>query len=413
MGLCSVNPLGRTRLNHEGHKDPQGRARRTKLRDCEARYAHSMIIAELHTPCALVDLDRLEANAVAMAERAHRLGVRLRPHVKTHKCIEAARIQTAGHFGGITVSTLAEARGFAHAGFRDITYAVPIAPQKLADVVAIGSLIDRLAVLVDHVTTIQAIEETASSHSITLPVWLKLDCGLNRAGVDPASDHAIALAARLARTEHIDFQGALTHAGQSYTARSREQAAEIACDEVSATRSFVNRAAKDGIVVPEISIGSTPTMTAAENLDGVDEIRPGNYLFFDEFQAAIGSCVIADVALSVLATVVSAFPEKRRAVIDAGALALSKDPGPIHVDPHCGFGRIVAVEDQHALPGLRLTSISQEHGVLEGPGTAALRPGTRIRILPNHSCLAAACFESLVAVREVAVVDEWRPIRGW
>jgi D-serine deaminase-like pyridoxal phosphate-dependent protein len=115
----------------------------------------------------------------------------------------------------------------------------------------------------------------------------------------------------------------------------------------------------------------------------------------------------------VLATVVSVHPEDGRAVIDAGALALSKDPGPTHVDRGCGFGRIVAVEDQHALPGLRLSSLSQEHGVIDGPGTAALRPGTHLRILPNHSCLAAACFESYHVLRGTEIIDEWRPLRGW
>ncbi|MGD8440841.1 MAG: alanine racemase [Holophagae bacterium] len=372
-----------------------------------------MELTELMTPRALVDLDRVEANAAAMAERAHRFGVRLRPHVKTHKCLEAARIQTAGHFGGITVSTLAEARGFAGAGFTDITYAVPIAPSRLAEAVEINGRIDRLAVLVDHIVTIRAIEEAARAHSVVLPVWLKLDCGLHRAGVDPASEQAVALAGRLARSREIDFRGVLTHAGQAYAANNRDQAAAVASDEVAVARTFVDQLTEEGIVAPEISVGSTPTIVAAEHLDGVDEVRPGNYLFFDAFQADIGSCDLTDVAFSVLATVISAFPEQQRAVIDAGALALSKDPGPTHVDPDCGFGRIVAVDDQHPLPGLRLTSLSQEHGVVEGPGVAALGPGTRLRVLPNHSCLAAACFDRYHVLRGVEIIDEWRPIRGW
>jgi D-serine deaminase-like pyridoxal phosphate-dependent protein len=370
-------------------------------------------IDNLNTPSALVDLDRFERNAAVMSQRAHQLGVRLRPHVKTHKCVEAARIQVHGHFGGITVSTLAEAHGFADEGFRDITYAVPVAPQRLSEGVEIGSRIDRLAVLVDHMETITAIEEAAGAHAITLPVWLKIDCGLHRAGIDPESARAVALATRLRNSSHIDFRGVLTHAGQSYTATNREEVLATAREECAVTRRFIERLAKVDLEVPEVSIGSTPTMTAVENLDGIDEIRPGNYLFFDAFQTAIGSCSLSDVAFSVLATVVSVHPEQERAVIDAGALALSKDPGPIHVDPDCGYGRIVAVEDQHPLPGLRLSSLSQEHGVLEGPGTNALHPGTRLRILPNHSCLGAACFESYRVVRGTEVVDEWRPFRGW
>jgi D-serine deaminase-like pyridoxal phosphate-dependent protein len=348
-----------------------------------------------------------------MADRAHRFGVRLRPHVKTHKCVEAARIQTRGHFGGITVSTLAEARGFAQTGFEDITYAVPVAPGKLPEIVEINARIDRLSVIVDHIATIVAVEEIAAAGSTQLPVWLKLDCGLHRAGVDPENAHSVALAGRLARSPHIDFQGILTHAGHSYRAASREDAAATAHEESSVTRTFVERLAEQNISVRAVSIGSTPTMTAATNLDGIHEIRPGNYAFFDAFQTAIGSCRVGEVAFSVLASVVSSFPEQNRAVIDAGAVALSKDPGPTHVIPDCGHGLVVAVADQHPLPGLRITSLSQEHGVLEGPGVAALRPGVRLRILPNHSCLAAACFSSYQIVRGSEIVDEWRPFRGW
>ncbi len=372
-----------------------------------------MRLDDLQTPCALVELDRLEANAAAMAERAHRLGVKLRPHVKTHKCVEAARIQVRGHFGGITVSTLAEARGFADAGFTDITYAVPVAPQRLDEVVELSTRLDRLAVLVDHIATVHAVEAVARRSGLSVLVWLKLDCGLHRAGVDPTSDHAPALAGRLARSPDIDFCGVLTHAGQSYRATNRDQAAAAARDEVAVTRAFVDRLADEGIEVPEVSIGATPTMAAAEELEGIDEIRPGNYLFFDAFQAAIGSCRLEDIAFSVLTTVVSAFSEQHRAVIDAGALALSKDPGPTHVEPDCGFGRIVATEDQRPLPGIKLTSLSQEHGVVEGPGVAALRPGTRLRILPNHSCLAAACFERYHVASGTRITGVWRPFRGW
>jgi len=376
-----------------------------------------MNLDSLQTPCALVDLDRFETNCSRMADRAHELGARLRPHVKTHKCVEAAEIQTRGHFGGITVSTLAEARGFAEAGFDDITYAVPVAPQRLPEVVEFNARIDRLSVLVDHIVTVTSIEKIADAHSVRLPVWLKLDCGLHRAGVDPEGDQSVALAGRLARSTHIDFQGILTHAGQSYDATCREEAAATAHDECSVTRTFVERLAEEEVHVPAVSIGSTPTMVAAENLNGIDEIRPGNYAFFDAFQTAIGTCSINDVAFSVLATVISSFPEQQRAVIDAGALALSKDPGPTHVDPGFGFGfgfgRIIAIEDQHPLPGLRLTSLSQEHGVVEGPGVAALRPGVRLRIVPNHSCLAAACFDHYTVVRGTEAIDEWQPLRGW
>jgi D-serine deaminase-like pyridoxal phosphate-dependent protein len=372
-----------------------------------------MHLDDLPTPSALVDLDRLESNAKRMAEKAMRLGVRLRPHVKTHKCVEAARIQTDLHFGGLTVSTLAEAQAFAAGGFSDITYAVPIAPQKIGDAADLHAEIGNLNLLVDHPDTVHAVEELATSRSITLPVYLEIDCGGARSGVDPASDIAQFLVRRLADSEVIDFRGLLTHAGHSYRSRSRSEAYEVACEERNLMTAIAAEVRDLGVEIPEISVGSTPTLRAIDDLTGVTEARPGNYVFFDAFQAAIGSCDLDDVAFSVLATVISADTEQGRAVVDAGALALSKDPGPTHVDPECGFGLPVTLEDQHPLPGLRLVGLTQEHGTLTGPGTEALHPGTRIRVLPNHSCLSAACLDRYNVVRGTEVVDEWHPVRGW
>jgi D-serine deaminase-like pyridoxal phosphate-dependent protein len=372
-----------------------------------------MHLDDLPTPSALVDLDRLESNAKRMAEKALRLGVRLRPHVKTHKCVEVARIQTDLHFGGVTVSTLAEAQAFVAGGFSDITYAVPIAPQKVADAADLHAEIGTLNLLVDHPDTVRAIEETAASRGIELPVFLEIDCGGGRSGVDPGSDIAQLLVRRLADSESIDFRGLLTHAGHAYRARSRSEAYEVACEERNLMTAFAAEVRDLGIELPEVSVGSTPTLRAIDDLTGITEARPGNYVFFDAIQAAIGSCDLDDIAFSVLATVISVDPEQGRAVIDAGALAVSMDPGPIHVDSECGFGLPVTLEDQHQLPGLRLVGLTQEHGTLSGPGTEALQPGTRIRILPNHSCLSAACFDRYHVLRGIEVIDEWHPVRGW
>ncbi len=376
-------------------------------------YPIGVLIDDLSTPCALVDLDRFERNAARMADKARRLGVRLRPHVKTHKCVEAARIQTADAFGGITVSTLAEARAFAAGGVTDITYAVPIAPRKIAEAADLNDEIDALNILVDHPDTIRAVEETAASRSTVLPVFLEVDCGGGRTGVDPESEATRALARRLAESEVIDFRGLLTHAGHSYRARNRSDAYDIACEERNVMATLAAELRDQGLEFREVSVGATPTMRAIDDLTGISEVRPGNYLFNDYFQAAIGSCEIDEIAFSILATVISVHPEHGRAVVDAGALALSKDPGPIHVEAECGFGVPVTLEDQHHLPHLRVAALTQEHGALSGPGVEALRPGTRIRIVPNHSCLSAACFENFSVLRGTEVVDEWRPARGW
>jgi D-serine deaminase-like pyridoxal phosphate-dependent protein len=375
-----------------------------------------MDIRDLDTPCAVVDLDVLEANARTMAERASSLGVRLRPHVKTHKCPEAARIQVQDHFGGITVSTLAEAERFGREGFRDITYAVPIAPGKIGRAAGIGSALDSLILLVDRTGTLDDLENFARTHGTRFPVFLKVDCGYHRSGVDPEGEDCIALAWRCAESSFLEFRGILTHAGHAYHCHGREEVRTVAEQERDVMVALAGRLGEAGIAVPEISIGSTPTLAVAEDLTGVTEVRPGNYSFFDAFQVAIGSCGIDDVAFSVLAGVIATYPERGTAVVDAGSLALSPDPGAVHIDPACGFGIPVGFPGEADLTGMRIVSLSQEHGVLAGYDRIvreSMRAGMKVRILPNHACLAASNFQRYHVVRGGKVVDTWTPVRGW
>ena len=374
-----------------------------------------MHIEELPTPCAVVDLDRLDRNCERMSERLLSLGVRLRPHVKTHKCVEAARLQVRGHFGGVTVSTLAEARAFAAAGFADITYAVPIAPARIAEAAELARRVERLGLLVDHESVVGELEACAAAQGVRMRVLLKVDCGYHRAGVDPAAESSVALAARLARSQYLDFAGILTHAGHAYRARDAADAATAAVQERDVMVAFAVRLREAGIEVAEVSVGSTPTMCAATDLTGVTEARPGNYAFFDAFQTAIGSCTLADAAFFVLATVIGSYPARGELLLDAGALALSKDEGPRHVDAECGYGVLVHPLSRRPRRGLRLVALSQEHGQVRGAAeTVAAQPiGTKVMVVPNHSCLAAALHERFAVVCGETVVDEWRPVRGW
>jgi D-serine deaminase-like pyridoxal phosphate-dependent protein len=374
-----------------------------------------MHIEELPTPAAVVDLDRLERNCERMSERMRALGVRLRPHVKTHKCAEAARLQVRGHFGGITVSTLVEARAFAAAGFADITYAVPIAPARIAEAAELTRHLERLSLLVDHEAVVGELEACAAAQGVRFQVLLKIDCGNHRAGVDPAAESSVALAARLVRSPYLDFAGVLAHAGHAYRARDAAEAAAVAVQERDVTAAFAERLRAAGIEVGEVSVGSTPTMCAAIDLTGVTETRPGNYLFFDAFQTAIGSCTLDDVAFYVLATVIGSYPARGELLLDAGALALSKDEGPRHVDAECGYGILVHPLSRRPRRGLKIVALTQEHGQVHGaPETVAAQPiGTRVMVVPNHSCLAAALHGRFAVVRGETVVEEWAPVRGW
>ncbi len=370
----------------------------------------------------MVDLDRLESNLAAMAARAGALGVALRPHVKTHKCVEIARRQRELGARGLTVSTLEEARVFAEHGFDDLTWAVPVPRSRLAEAVEIARRIT-LRLVVDSPEALAWAAEAAAGARLRLHLWLKVDAGYHRAGVDPASGLAERLVRAIHASPHLVFDGLLSHSGQAYRARSRAEAARAAEEERSAMADLARRLRDAGCEVPEVSVGSTPGMAAAEHLEGATEARPGNYAFYDFTQVAIGSCGPADCALTVLATVVSCQPGADHAVVDAGALSLSKDPGPDWIEPPTmgelieyeaagspsrdaseGEDRKVAGTLRTLRSAVRLTSLSQEHGIASAP----LPVGSRVRILPNHACLAAACFDTLHVVRGDRLVDRWR-----
>jgi D-serine deaminase-like pyridoxal phosphate-dependent protein len=366
-------------------------------------------VLDLPGPAALVDLDRLERNIRRTREKSNCGGVRLRPHVKTHKSVEIARLQFAGDTGPVTVSTLEEAERFAEAGFRDITYAVPLDPALLDRATALSARIHRLNLLLDHPDLLEAVQRRGGG---PLRFFLKVDCGYHRAGVDPESEGAIDLAQRIAASPAMEFAGILTHAGHGYRCRNREETLEVARQERGVMTRFAHRLAAQGVPVPDVSIGSTPTIAAIDHLDGVTEIRPGNYVFYDRFQAAIGSCRPDDIAFSVLGSVIGVYPQRSEYLLNTGALALSSDPGADHLDPGFGFGEVFdpAQPDGSSL-GV-IGSISQEHAVVRADGVMP-GLGERVRVTPNHACLAAALFDRYYAVRGDRVEGTMFPCRGW
>ena len=368
-------------------------------------------LAAVPTPAAVLDLDVLERNAAAMAAKARALGVALRPHAKTHKCVEVARMQRDLGARGLTVATLPEARAFADAGFDDITWAVPVVPGRLAEVVDLARRVTFRA-LVESDAAAGALAQAAREAGLRLHVWLEVDSGQHRTGVDPRAPLAEALARRLAGDPHLHFDGILTHAGQGYNAPDRTALVRAAAAERDVMVAFATRLRAAGVPVEGVSIGSTPTIAVAEDLTGITEIRPGNYVFNDYVQAANDVCTAEACALSVLATVISHQPGADHAVVDAGALALSKDLGPGDAARRRGFGPVLDGLAGHAVdPVLHVRSVTQEHGVVAGEAPAdvegRLAVGDTVRILANHSCLTAALHDAYVVVRGDEVVDRW------
>lgn len=373
-----------------------------------------MQLETIKTPSLIVDFERMKRNAERVANRAKELNINLRPHVKTHRCLEIARIQTEKTFGGIMVSTLAEAQFFSANGFSDIIYGVPIEKGKFGEAIEIAKRIEKFAVLTDDAETVKSLNDAAKNESAKIDVFLKVDVGAHRCGVEPNAKEAFEIPQKIADSSNLNFAGILTHAGQSYGANSPEKLLEVAQQERDLMRNLANELRAKGLEVPNVSIGSTPTFSAIDSLDGVTEFRCGNYIFFDAFQATLGSCSFSDCALTVLAAIVHKNFQHKKIVVDAGAVALSKDRGAVSFDENCGYGRVYDLEGNDL--NLRVGSVSQEHGeisVLNESIFDKLKVGMRVRILANHSCLTALQHSHYYILDDGKIVDKWEINRGW
>lgn len=375
-----------------------------------------MNIAEIPTPALLVDSEVLERNLRWMQERADALGVALRPHVKTHKCLEIAARQRSLGARGIAVSTFYEAERFAAAGFDDLTWALPL-PLGYGGRVLELSEKATVRVLVDSLEAARYLESLCAGEGKHLHVWLKVDTGYVRAGVDPRGRYAEDILRLLDRSPSIVFDGILSHMGATYHARTREEILPYARQERDLMVEFADKMRSRGYSIPGISVGSTPGMHVIDSLEGVTEVRPGNYVFHDYTQATIGSCRLEDCALSVLASVISHQPGASYFLIDAGSLALSKDQGPVHVTGDAAYGALYEDYGRKRLHGrIRLQSVSQEIGKVtaQDPGfiEGSFRVGERVRILVNHACLTAPLFDRYYVVRADEVLDHWSILRG-
>jgi D-serine deaminase-like pyridoxal phosphate-dependent protein len=373
-------------------------------------------IYDLPTPALLIDQDILERNLTRMQDRANSLGVSLRPHIKTHKCIEIANHQLELGARGITVSTFYEAEQFAAKGFNDITWAFPLPPVYAPKVVELYEK-SRIRVVIDSPEAKAILDDIATTAGQRIHVWLKVDCGYHRAGVNPRSELAESLLQSLSESQTLIFDGILSHSGQAYLARNRAEIVGYAEQERFIMVEFAERMRSQGCKIPAISIGSTPTMWVAESLKGIDEIRPGNYAFNDYTQVMLGSCGIGDCALSVLASVISHQQGASHFITDAGALALSKDVGPTHIRNDMDMGSIYEDYDRKRLHAhVHVRSLSQEHGKVVTADTQIIegkfKIGDRIRVLEHHSCLTAANFDQYHVVKGEEVIDRWKILRG-
>ena len=379
-----------------------------------------MALFDIETPTLILDRSALERNTSRMTARFAARGIRLRPHMKTAKSIDVARLAISGNFGGITVSTLREAEYFARHGITDITYAVGIIPQKLGRVIDLVRQGVRVSIITDRVEIAEEASRIAAAEGVVLPTLVELDSGEQRAGVSATSDELCVLGATIEALPGLRLEGVLTHAGHSYQGRSIAQIEEIAEAERVCATTAAERLRSMGLDVGVVSIGSTPTATHGKSYQGITEVRCGVYMFGDVFQSEIRSCRLEDVAVSVLATVVDHRRDLGTALIDAGALALSKDrsTAAAGLPEDIGYGLVLDASASRLVEGVRVGQVYQEHGLLVSEGAFPfdqLPIGTRVRILPNHACMTAAMHQGYHVVDGIddTSMEYWPRINGW
>ena len=371
------------------------------------------------TPYLQMDLARVSNNCRRMAELATKNRVKLRPHLKTAKSEDVARLATAGHSGALTVSTIAEARYFAERGFRDLTYAVGIVPTKLDDLHALKITYDaNVGIILDTVEMARAVVQRAGELNALFPVYIEIDTGGARGGVHPDDAALLEIGKVLTGAEQVSLRGVLTHAGHSYLAKSPAELRQIAeAERDGAVKAARNLRSRD-VACAEVSIGSTPTVLNLPNFEGVTEIRPGVYTLFDVDQFSLGVCDLNDIACTVIASVVGHNPRSNAILIDAGALALSKDLSPSKFRTDIGYGLIGAIDAQMPEPGLCLSSLHQEHGLITttGEGTVPFEKfpvGSRLKVYPNHVCLTVAPYSFYRVIEGQTEIGIWDKANEW
>ncbi|MGC2174507.1 MAG: alanine racemase [Acidimicrobiales bacterium] len=356
-----------------------------------------MNLHDLDTPALVVDLNRVERNIDEMAQRALESGVRLRPHTKTHKMPEIARLQVDAGASGITCAKVGEAEVMVAAGFDDILIAYPIyGGAKLSRLQALREKA-RIIVSLDSVEVARGLGQLGTSSGDPIEIYVEVDTGLHRMGRPPGEPTA-RLVAQIADVEGVTVLGLMTHAGHVYGAVSSTDRDVLVDREVADLTMTSELCADAGVPIREISVGTTPSARSELRHDGVTEVRPGTYVFNDTTMMSLGVATEETCAARILATVV-ARPSNDRFVIDAGTKAFTSDGAG-----RPGWIRVVGRTD------LTMSFTSEEHGVgaidVEQGGRLAI--GDKLELIPSHICPVINLFDLACAVRGDEVVGELR-----
>ncbi|HSG68732.1 MAG TPA: alanine racemase [Bacteroidales bacterium] len=353
-------------------------------------------MTSISRPTLLINEDICRRNILRMAEKAKLSGVVFRPHFKTHQSEIVADWFRDQGISAITVSSAEMALKFAEAGWDDITIAFPANLREtnyyneLASKITLNLLVDSPLVALQLGTALK----------FDTGVFIEIDCGYPRSGV-PVHQTAVIneIISIINTSDHLKFRGFLTHAGHTYAASGQKEIIEIFNRSISLLLGLKREFTTEEFI-PVLSLGDTPGCSLADSFEGIDEVRPGNFVYYDVMQYYLGSCQTSDIAVTVACPVTGIYPDRNEIVIYGGAVHLSKDY--IDKDGKC-FGLVVEYSENDRsgpLAETRVISLSQEHGIIRTTSEiiSKIKHGDLLGILPVHSCLTADLLKDNVRI---------------
>ncbi len=356
------------------------------------------------TPTLIVDGPRVVENVREMAARSADVGVDLWPHTKTHKSVEVARLQRKSGAAGLTVATVREAERMVAAGFEKILLAhLPVGGWRLDRLTALAER-TCLRVVVDSLEAVRGLEKACARAGVSIGYLWEVDCGLRRCGTAPGAETSSLVDIAVGLTNHAVFEGLMTYPGHAYKASGPAEIEKIAEEEAQAmleTTGMLEHAAE---LVRCVSVGSTPTSPYFDRQTGITEVRPGNYVYYDATQVALGVTGKEKCALSVLGTVVSR-PDPRRLILDCGSKALAAE---VMSPLTSGFGFVIGYDE------LLVERLMEEHAIVTSEDPIEIPIGARLRVVPNHSCVTANLHKRMLVLEKGEVADVWTvDAQGW
>ncbi len=356
-----------------------------------------MKTSKILKPTLLLDSAKVKANIDRMVTKAQQNGVRIRPHFKTHQSARIGEWFKAQGITAITASSVDMATYFAWHGWQDITIAFPVNILEIKQINKLAGEIN-LGLLVESAQTARFLVKNLTSPA---DIWLKIDVGYHRTGILWTEvDEFVALAQEIEAAPHLSFKGLLTHSGHTYAARSKAQVETIYRETVSRMKEVQTQLIGAGLP-HELSIGDTPSCSLVDDLSEIDEIRPGNFVFYDIMQLEIGACTEDEIGVAVACPVVAKHPERNEIVIYGGAVHHSKEF--IEVDGTRIFGYVALLENGKWSPRLGqayVAGLSQEHGLVKVSDETLNRIdiGDIVVILPVHSCLTVNLLQNYLTL---------------